>query len=395
VEPNIPEAKSALMRATPAADATAVANLTADNADFAALLQLQIGKDGGNVVFSPHSISTALAMTYAGARGTTAAEMASALNFRLPDAQLHDAFNALDAALDTRAVVNDDPKKALSLDIANAVFTDKTLAIEAPFLDLLALNYGTGVKLLDFLKAAEQSRSTINQWVEAKTRNKIKDLLGKGAVTESTRLVLVNAISLKAAWSKPFLKEQTADATFSNRDGTTRSVPFMHQTEALSYGTSATTETVELAYVGEALAMTFVLPKAGENIEADTEWVAHARATLTPARVDLRLPKFELEPDGVSLKPTLQALGMKAAFDGADFSGISAEPLVIDDVIHKAYLAVDEEGTEAAAATAVTFLETSAPAGDPVSVTFDRPFLFAIVDRATGAVLFQGRVNQL
>lgn len=395
--PNIPEQKSALTRETSTATEAEVRGLAEDNAKFAGRMNKKLSADnsGGNVVFSPHSISIALAMTYAGAAGSTASEIKDALSFDTTN--LHDAFNSLDVTLGSRNIENSDVTKALRLDVANSLFADQSFAMKSGFLDTLARNYGAGVKQLDFKAAAEAARTTINDWVEAKTQDKIQDLLQPGTVNASTRLVLVNAVYLKAAWLSPFQKEATANDTFQPASGSATQVPFMSQTSSFFYGSTDDADTVEMSYVGNKLAMTLVLPKEGKfsAVSADPEWLPKARTGLESARVQIKLPKFKLEPAGVSLADALKSLGMNKAFsDAADFSALSEEPVVIGDVIHKAFIAVDEQGTEAAAATAVIAEATGAPE-EPKVVTFNRPFLFSIVDKDTGAILFMGQVTTL
>lgn len=395
--PNIPEQKSALTRETSTATEAEVRDLAEDNAKFAGRMNKKLSADnsGGNVVFSPHSISIALAMTYAGAAGSTASEIKDALSF--DTANLHDAFNSLDVTLGSRNIENSDVTKALRFDVANSLFADQSFAMKSGFLDTLAKNYGAGVKQLDFKAAAEAARTTINEWVEAKTQDKIQDLLQPGTVDASTRLVLVNAVYLKAAWLSPFQKEATANDTFTSASGSATQIPFMSQTSYFAYGSTDDADTVEMSYVGNKLAMTLVLPKAGKfnAVAANPEWLRNARTGLESARVQVKLPKFKLEPAGVSLADALKSLGMNKAFsDAADFSALSEEPVVIGDVIHKAFIAVDEQGTEAAAATAVIAEATGAPE-EPKVVTFNRPFLFSIVDKDTGAILFMGQVTTL
>lgn len=394
--PTIPQAKSALERQTPAAAPADLSTLTADNSRFAQKLHAKLVKPNENLVFSPHSISIALAMTYAGAKGTTKTEMATALELKLPDTQLHDAFNALDLSLESR---NHSGDKHVELSVANSVFVEKTSQWNAAYLDTLALNYGAGLQQVDFIKNAEPARLLINDWVSAKTKAKILDLLTPGALDSDTRLVLVNAIYLNASWAASFAKVNTQDGTFTNENGSTTTVPFMRGSDtAQRHAATADADYVELPYSKGALQMIIALPKAGKlaAVEADPLWLKSGMDALQAKEITLSLPKIEIKPDGVSLKTALQTLGMQTAFtDAADFSGMTdADTLKIDDVIHKAFIKLDESGTEAAAATAVTTKTTSAPIDAPIEVKVDRPFLFAIVDDS-GAILFQGRVGKL
>jgi serpin B len=383
---------------TPAAPGADVAALATGQTAFAFTLyqQLIAEPDAANLFYSPFSVSQALAMTWAGAKGDTASQMADALHFTLAPEKLHPAMNALDLALASRgqgALAKDG--QPFRLAVANALWGQEGKSFVESFLDTLALNYGAGMHVVDFIGATEPARVTINSWVEEKTEGRIKDLIPEGGVTQDTRLVLTNAIYFNAAWASQFDKEATADATFHRLDGTEVSVPTMHETEELPYVDGDGYVAVELAYDGADTAMTVIVPDLGTLATFDASLTGAVYesivASLKTTNVALAVPKFGFTAS-FSLGKALKALGMTDAFDAADFSGMDGTTeLRIADVIHKAFVAVDEEGTEAAAATAVIMENTSMPQ-EPVALKVDRPFLFVIRDVPTGTVLFVGRV---
>jgi serpin B len=262
-----------------------------------------------------------------------------------------------------------------------------------PFLDTLAVNYGAGLHVLDFLGDPDGSRTVINDWVEDRTNDRIEDLLPQGSITVDTRLVLTNAIYFSAAWDDPFEPGDTRPAPFTLADGSTVDVPTLHQTsQSYRYGEGDGFRAAELPYDGEQLSMVVVVPDDLASFEASMTGATLAQITdsLEGAEVELALPKFDFDAP-LGLKEHLMALGMKDAFLAADFSGIDGtRNLVITDVLHKGFVAIDEKGTEAAAATAVIIGETSVP--EHRQLTVDRPFVFLIRDIPTGAILFVGRV---
>jgi serpin B len=360
--------------------------------------------DTGNLFYSPYSISLALAMTYAGAEGATAQQMAETLHFTLPDEQLHPAFNALDQELKGRnpstEETEDSEEIAFKLQIANAIWGQAGYTFRNEFLDTLAENYGSGLRTLDFQRAPEASRETINGWVSEQTEGRITDLLPSGTIDALTRMVLTNAIYFNAAWVDPFEPESTRDDTFNLLDGSQITVPLMFQREEFRYTEGANYQAVELPYK-HGFAMVILLPPAGqfsqfeETLEA--ELVQTIVADMAEREVILSMPKFAFEGTSFSLKRMLTAMGMTDAFtpDAANFSGMDGtRELFISDLLHQASITVDEAGTEAAAATAAVIGVTSAiPAEDePVEMTIDRPFVFMIRDMNTGTVLFVGRV---
>jgi serpin B len=360
------------------------------------LYQALKGKER-NLFYSPYSISSALAMTYAGARGDTAQQMADTLRFMLEQDRLHPAFNWLDAELASRGKgAQGKDGEGFRLNIVNAIWGQKDYSFLPAFLDVLAENYGAGLRILDFINEAEKSRVTINDWVSDQTEGRIKDLIPQGAIDALTRLVLTNAIYFNAAWECPFDEQVTADGPFYLLDGGQVTVPMMRQTESFGYTDGEGYQAIELLYDGGELSMVILLPASG-NFEAFEEGLQAQMVNdiingLQPSEVALTMPKFEFESE-FSLKDVLAEMGMPIAFsEAADFSGMTGNPeLCISEVVHKAFVAVDEAGTEAAAATAVIMELTAVPA-PPVEVTIDRPFIFLIRDIETGAILFVGRV---
>jgi serpin B len=370
--------------------------LSADNADFAWAFYKEIIKPGENLFFSPHSLSVALAMTWAGARGTTETEMAEAMRFTLGQERLHVAFNGLDLELASRAEASGgDGPLPFVLNVTNALFGQIGYQFLDAFLDTLAEHYGAGMRLMDFVNETEASRVAINAWVSEQTNERIKELIPQGIVTAATRLVLVNAIFFTASWENPFDEANTKDSPFKRLDSGVVQVPTMQQSLQTLYGAEEDFQAAEIPYDGGQLAMFVIVPQEGrfEAVEGQltSSRVDQIRAALTGHQVDLTLPKFSFRTDVPSKEP-LKALGMVEAFGGgADLSGMNGTGgLFIQDVVHQAFVAVDEKGTEAAAATAVIVGETSAP--PPATLTIDRPFVFAIIDRPTGATLFIGRV---
>jgi serpin B len=390
-------AKSEKLRVTsPAVSAQDLTRLTDDNAAFAVELFQALRAKGGNVFYSPHSISIALAMTYAGARTSTEAEMAKVLHYGLGQSALHPAFNALDLALASRgqgAAGKDGGK--FRLNVANALWGQRGYGFLPAFLDLLAENYGAGMQLMNFADQAEPSRKAINDWVQAKTEDRIKDLIPAGAIDSETKLVLTNAIYFNAAWARAFEKSATSRGDFTRLDGTKQPAEMMARTSHFRYADAEGWQAVELPYDGGELSMVLMLPSAGlEQAEAALDPAALQRLIggLAADEVSLSLPKFKVE-SGFMLKETLGQLGMHDAFGmAADFSGIDGRKyLVIGEVFHKAFIEIDEAGTEAAAATVVEMPPGEMP-DQPRTVRFDRPFLFVIRDNPTGAILFVGRV---
>ena len=371
--------------------------LVEENSAFAFDLYQLLRQDTNNVFFSPYSISQALAMTYSSARGETEKQMSDTLHFVLSQDRLHPAFNGLDIELSKRGEgAQGKDEEGFRLNIVNAIWGQEDYRFLSEFLDVLAENYGAGLRALDFVNAPEESRITINDWVSEQTEGRIEDLIPEGAIDALTRLVLTNAIYFNAAWQFPFNEDATTDGPFYLLDGGEVIVPMMTQTESFGYTKGDDYQAVELPYDGQELSMIILLPSDGqfENFESSMVYqrVTEIISSLAGQQVNLTIPKFEFESE-FSLKKALTTMGMPVAFSAdADFSGMTGNrDLAIDDILHKAFVSVDEAGTEAAAATAVIMTLTAVPA-PPVVVTVDRPFIFLIRDIETGTILFIGRV---
>ncbi len=364
--------------------------LIAGNTAFALDLYRALRKSEGNLLLSPYSISSALAMVFAGARNETERQMADVLHFDLPQDRLHAAFNAVDQTL---TAGNNDPE-AFQLRIANSVWGQIGYPFRPEYLDVLAENYGAGLRLVDFAGASEPARQAINHWVAGQTADRIRDLMPPDSITPATRLVLANAIYFKAKWAAPF--QSWGDGSFTLLDGTQVKVPWMSRRSPLRYLPGDDFETVEIAYQGGRARLVVILPAPGQfaSVEAGLDDAQVAAILmglngLPETEAVLQMPKFSFEAR-FSLAETLADMGMPDAFGGAaDFSGMDGSGgLVISHVAHKAFIAVDELGTEAAAATGVGMI-VSAP---PLILNIDRPFLFLIQDLPTNAVMFVGRV---
>ena len=376
-------------------DATA---LVEGNSEFAfdlfqALTQQQGNlSQQGNLFYSPYSISLALAMTYAGARNETETEMAQVLHFTLPQDRLHPAFNGLDLALANQSGT----AQGFQLHIVNAIWGQEGYKFLDSFLNVIGQNYGAGLRLLDFVNQSEPSRVTINNWVSDQTKGKINDLIPQGSIDALTRLVLTNAIYFNASWLSPFDKDATSNGTFQLISGGNVTVPMMSQSHSFGYTSGDGYQAVELPYNGSELSMVILLPDSGKfeafEDQLNASFASQIISNLEYCEVDLTLPKFKYEYE-CSLADTLAAMGMPAAFSSdADFSGMTGNrDLAISDVLHKAYVSVDEAGTEAAAATAVV-IGLTAIHGETAQMTVDRPFIFLIRDIDTGTILFIGRV---
>jgi len=384
---------------SPDINATEQALLVEGNTAFAFDLYQVLREQDGNLFYSPYSISLALAMTYAGARGETAQQMTDTLHFLLNQDRLHPAFNWLDAELASRGEdAQGKDGERFRLNIINAIWGQKDYEFLSDFLDVLAENYGAGLRILDFINETEESRLAINQWVSYQTESRIKDLIPQDAIDAQTRLVLTNAIYFNAAWEDPFDEDMTSDGPFYLLDGGQVTVPMMEQAEFFGYTEGEGYRAVELPYDGGELSMLILLPASGnftafeEGLQAQQVYDIISDLQLTG--VALTMPRFEFDSE-FSLEDTLAEMGMPDAFvyPIADFSGMTGRlELFIWGVVHKAFVAVDTAGTEAAAATAGIVAPSPPPPESPVEVTIDRPFIFLIRDIETGAILFVGRV---
>jgi len=381
---------------TPAALSTAVAAVSAFSADlFASLAR----STDGNVVCSPYSVAVALGATVQGARGATAAQMLDVLHGT--DARaLAEGLNAIDAALAARSKQipgrtggeADHPQLAA----ANSLWGQRGMTWQRPFLDVLARDFGTGMRVVDYGQA-EAARHAINAWVSEQTRARIPELIPAGVLSADTRLTLVNAIYFKAPWQEPFRPRMTREAPFHRLDGSTVSTQLMDGTTGDRFARGPGWVAADLPYAGGELAMTVVVPDAGRYAEVERsltgELLVDLLTGLQPAPVHIGLPRWTNRTQ-VELREALTGLGMPIAFtDDADLSAMTVEErLKVAAVVHEGFIAVDEAGTEAAAATAVEVVPVSGRSTPPLSVVADRPFLYVIHDRPTGTPLFIGRV---
>jgi len=381
----------ALATQAAASNAAALKPVSDANNAFTIDLHQQLHAKGGNLFYSPYSISSALGMTHSGARGNTAAEMAKVL--RLP-ANAHAQQGALMGA------INDGAKGGkYIISVANSLWGQTGDKFQAPFTGMLEKNYGGGLAQLNFHGQPEPSRKVINDWVTDQTRGKINDLLPRGSVTSDTRLVLVNAIYFLGNWQSPFKGKYTRDEPFFTSATKSIEAPLMRNSGRMTYGQNAEAQLVALPYKGRDLSMVVVLPRKRGGLAKLEEGLTHAKLqgwlqAMRSRRVILSLPKFKMTTQ-FSLGQTLQSMGMRDAFTPgrADFSGINGQRnLSITAVVHKAFVEVNERGTEAAAATGVVVGVTSAPVDPPAQFRADHPFLFLIRHNDTGAILFLGRL---
>ncbi|WP_437975389.1 serpin family protein [Sorangium sp. So ce295] len=371
--------------------------LVSGNSAFALDLYQELRQEPGNVFFSPYSISTALAMTWAGAKGETETAMADTLRFNLGQDKLHPAFNWIDLELESRGQgAQGADGEGFRLNVVNALWGQNGYSFETPFVDTLGLHYGAGIHVVDFWGHPQESVDLINGWVSDQTEGKIEKLVPVEAITPETVLVLTNAIYFNAAWRTPFEPTATEDGAFETTEGTEVTVPLMRGSLEMPYAEGDGYQAVAMPYDGDELSMLIILPAKGtlDAFEAslDAAKVDGIAGAMSEHLVDTTMPRFKFDYD-LSLKKTLEAMGMEIAFKPgvADFTGInsSGRPF-IQDVIHKAFVGVNEAGTEAAAATAVIVGDESAP--QPASLALVNPFLFLIRDNATGSILFVGRV---
>jgi len=397
--PNMDEARSDKQRVTsPNVSDQDLATQVAGNSAFAFDLYQELrAQDKGNLFYSPYSISAALAMVHGGARGATETQSEQVMHYRLAQARLHPVFNKIDLELESRG----QGKKAADgqpfrLRVANAVWGQRDYHFEQAYLDTIAVNYGAGLRLMDFASQPEPSRKVINQWVEQETESRIKDLIPQGAIDAATRFVLTNAVYFNAAWADQLEEEATRDGAFNLLDGSTVTVPMMSGEIRASYVDAGDYAAAALPYDGHELSMVLIVPRSGRFDAVEATLTGGAIDALVQqlgtAHVRLKLPRFEFETD-YTLNRHLEALGMTDAFSAAkaDFSGITGNrELYIGLVKHKAFIKVNEQGTEAAAATAVVMPGSAMP--EVKELTVDRPFIFLIRDHATGVIVFVGRV---
>ncbi len=375
---------------------------------FALQLYQRLQGEKGNLFFSPYSISTALAMTYAGAKGRTQEQMAQTLCFPTAKevvqklAEGREPLTAEDFARAFGEIIKDlnarGGKGTFELRVANALWGQQDFEFLPSFAKLVEDQYGGHLERVDFVKAAEKARRTINAWVEKQTNGKIKDLIGPGLLDSMTRLVLTNAIYFKGTWARQFQKEGTQEEPFTLLDGGKIQVPMMNQQASFGYGEADGLQVLEMPYVGQELSLVVLLPRepagVGELEKALTaENVSKWLSGVRRQEVIVAMPKFKMTHK-FSLGAVLQAMGMTDAFSRqADFSGMTGRnDLFISAVVHQAYVDVNEEGTEAAAATGVTMRLTAMAPGRVPVFRADHPFLFLIRDIRSGSILFVGRV---
>jgi serpin B len=396
-------AQSSMARDTnpqvPDADLTAV---VAGNTDFAlTVLPLLDPSGSSNIVFSPYSITQAFALLAPGANGNTLSGIEQALSFPLPQDRLNAAFNKLDLLLmsEGTGAMTAAGEQLPILRNANAIWGQVGLSILPSYLDTLAVNYGAGMYLVDFINATEDARGTINSWVESQSNNRIQNLIPEGGVTDLTRIVLTNAIWFKASWSSQFSEASTTNQSFFNQSGSTSSVPFMYQMFTVSYAQADSCQAVDIPYAGNNFSMLVIMPDPG-TFDAflsslTTTVLGDITNHLAAQEVGLSLPKFTFT-EVADLGSILQSLGMTDAFNPntADFSGIDGNrDLFIKDVFHQAFISVDEFGTEAAAATAIVV--GPGVALPQLTFTIDHPYIFIIREIQTGSILFLGKVVSL
>jgi serpin B len=379
-----------LVAAEPAKiDTTAVAH---GNNRFAVDLYRQLSRSEGNLFLSPYSIYTALAMTSAGAGGRTSQQMEEKLHF--PARQvLPQSMAALIGSMKERRA-----KMGLQLNSANALWAAQGYPLKQEFLTDAKDHYGADVTNLDFASDPDGSRKTINRWVEKETKDKIRNLIPPGTLMPDTRLVLTNAIYFKGNWEHPFYKSSTREEDFRLSSARKSKTPLMHRIMHCAYTETDSFQALQLPYSGNELAMVALLPKkddlAGLEEKVSTELIESTVAKLAARDVIVTLPRFKTTAE-FELVPTLKKLGLTLPFGpDADFSGITAEPIRLSNVIHKAFVDLNEEGTEAAAATAIIATPTAAaaPPGPLPVFRADHPFIYMIRDIRSGSILFIGRL---
>jgi serpin B len=371
-------------------------DLVRGNNDFAFDLY-RAGEGGGNLVFSPYSISLAFSMAYVGARGETEAQIADTLHF-LPQETQHPAFNVLDGRMSgPGAKSGGGGGEPFELNVANAVWGQRGYPFRDAYLETLAGHYGAGLRTMDFGDPVKASRE-INAWISARTEGHIKDLVSPEHVSPPTRMVLANAVYFKASWLYSFEESNTKDGPFITPDGSKVNVPMMRQTGEFSYAEDDGYRAIRLPYEGDRADMLIILPEEGrfEEVEGrlDADLLEEAQGRLEPRYVRLTMPRFDFESD-LELLELLEGMGMTAPFDPdrADFGGIAKERLYISAALHQATVTVDEKGTEATAATVLGMAESAGAPSPQAEMKLDRPFIFAVTGRGTGTVLFLGRVT--
>ncbi len=377
----------------PAGKADSAATIVQGNNQFAVDLYGKLQKQEGNLFFSPYSISSALGMTYGGARGDTADQMAATLHFGQDQDKFHPAFGQL-----VKQINGDGKPRSYELSTANALWLQHDYHFLPDYLKLVNANYGAELREVDFKTATEQTRQAINGWVEKQTKDKIKELFKPGVLDSTSRLVLTNAIYFKGTWASPFLKTATHDEDFHLAADKQVKVPMMHHKAHFGYAETDKLQVLEMTYKGNDLSMVVLLPKKVDGLadlekSLTTDNLNAWTSKLQKPEVVVALPKFQMTSE-FQLNSVLSDMGMKDAFtDKANFGGMSSSrDLYIQAVVHKAFVDVNEEGTEAAAATGVAIGRMSVPIDQPKMFRADHPFVFVIRDVRNGSVLFVGRV---
>lgn len=369
----------------------ALKDVVTGNNEFTFSLYDEINNEATNVFFSPYSISSALAMTYNGARETTKAEMADVMNFHKNEEILSKNFSELNSHITNLS------SKKIQLNIANSIWGQQDYGFEKRFLELNNKYYGAGVKEVNFRENYKSIRKDINKWVEDKTQEKIKDLIKKNMLDPMTRMVLVNAIYFNGKWEYPFDEKDTHEDVFYVYAECETKVDFMRRQVSLKYYEDDLAQAIEIPYSGKSLSMMVILPKERYGMEQleeklDEELYDSYQNSMTTKKVKLTLPKFKITED-YELNDPLKNLGMESAFGkNADFSGMTGKKdLYISNVVHKSFVEVNEEGTEAAAATGVVMRKTSVNL-DKKEFKADHPFIFFIKDNQHDTILFMGRI---
>jgi serpin B len=367
--------------------------LATNNNEFAFDMYHQLSNSSFNIFFSPLSISEALVMSYAGADGSTKTQMAQALKFSLDDDTLYSAFNKLDLHLN-----RNDTNNSYIFSVVNALWPEKSYSFEQSYLDTIKTSFDSGLRLMDYLNESEKSRTIINDWVQKSTNEKIQEIVPPGAIDQHTKLVLTNAVYFKAKWAKEFNLQNTIKREFTLLNGEKKDVDMMYQHDGFIYSEGENYQAATLPYKGGSSSMVIILPKEGSFEEIsnsiDNDFLKTLEDNKTFATLNLSMPKFEFTVEESLISP-LNSLGINDAFThSANFSKMSkTNDLFISDILHKAYIKVDEDGTEAAAATSIMFATT----GIVVNViqrdmNLNRPFIFFIKDNFSGQILFLGNI---
>jgi len=388
------KSKEKIPGSNPAHEKVTVKEIAEANNEFTINLYKKLGEDLSNMVFSPYSISSALAVTYAGARGKTAQEMSDVLWFSKDQDSFHPVYKAF-----TDSIMISGKEKGTELNIANALWVQEDYQLTQAFLDLAKEYYHANAENVSFktYDDQEKSRQKINQWVENQTNNKIRELISRGILNELTRMVITNAIWFNGNWLYPFEKSQTKPSIFHITQDKSVTTDFMHQKKETGYYEDDDVQAIELYYKGQKMSMLIILPKEIDGWKLigkilSTERLAMINDGIKQHKINMVIPKFSYESE-FNLKEILYKMEMEQAFtNDADFSGMTEEnDLRIDEVIHKAFIEVNESGTEAAAATAVIMALKTALEEDIIQFIADHPFLYLITDKTTGGIIFMGR----